>query len=153
VIVPSDVIGKSAADATSELQQLGFNVVKQEADSTKAKDTVIDTNPRPGSSQVRGSQVTIVVSRGPQTAPVPDVRGFSVAVAVQTVRAAGFKPVIQRQDTTDQTNDGLVISESPEQNTQAPLGTTVTLTVGHYVSPGPTGPTGVTGPTGTSGVP
>jgi serine/threonine-protein kinase len=153
VIVPSDVIGKSANDATSELQQLGFNVQRQEADSTKAKDTVIDTNPKPGSSQVRGSQVTLIVSRGPQTAPVPDVRGFSVAVAVQTVRAAGFKPVIQRQDTTDQTNDGLVISESPEQNTQAPLGTTVTLTVGHYVSPGPTGATGVTGPTGNSGVP
>jgi len=153
VIVPSDVIGKTADAATSELQQLGFNVVKQEADSTKPKDTVIDTNPKPGSSEVRGSQVTIVVSRGPQTAPVPDVRGFSVAVAVQTVRAAGFKPAIQRQDTNDQTNDGLVISESPEQNTQAPLGTTVTLSVGHYVSPGPTGPTGVTGPTGTSGIP
>jgi beta-lactam-binding protein with PASTA domain len=97
--------------------------------------------------------VTLIVSRGPQTAPIPDVRGFSVAVAVQTVRAAGFKPVIKQQDTPDQTNDGLVISETPEQNTQAPLGITVTLTVGHYVSPGPTGATGVTGPTGSSGVP
>jgi eukaryotic-like serine/threonine-protein kinase len=153
VIVPADVIGKSEADATSELQQLGFNVSRQEADSTKPKGTVIDTNPKPGTSLPRGSQVTLTVSRGPQTAPIPDVRGFSVAVAVQTIRAAGFKSAIVHQDTADQAEDGLVISETPEQNTQAPLGTTITITVGHYVSPGPTGPTGVTGPTGTNGVP
>ena len=151
IIVPSDVIGKSVSDATSELQQLGFNVQTQDADSTKPKDTVIATDPKPGSSASRGSQVTLTVSRGPQTAPVPDVRGFSVAVAVQTVKAAGFNPVIQRQTTSDQTEDGLVISESPEQNTQAPLATNVTLTVGHYVPPTPTGPTGPSGPTGAGG--
>jgi eukaryotic-like serine/threonine-protein kinase len=151
VIVPADVIGKTEESATAELQQLGFNVGRQEADSTKPKGTVIDTNPHPGSSLPRGSQVTLTVSRGPQTAPIPDVRGFSVAVAVQTIKAAGFKPVIVRQNTSDQAEDGLVISESPEQNTQAPLGTTVTVTVGHYVSPGPTGPTGPSGPGGPSG--
>jgi len=151
IIVPSDVIGKSVSDATSELQQLGFNVQTQEADSTKPKDTVIGTDPKPGSSAQRGSQITLTVSRGPQTAPVPDVRGFSVAVAVQTVKAAGFNPVIQRQNTSDRTEDGLVISESPEQNTQAPLATNVTLTVGHYVPPAPTGPTGPSGPTGAGG--
>jgi beta-lactam-binding protein with PASTA domain len=81
---------------------------------------------------------------------VPDVRGFSVAVATETVKAAGFNPVIVHQDTPDQTEDGLVISESPEQNTQAPLNSNVTLTVGHFVNSGPTGATGATGPTGAS---
>jgi serine/threonine-protein kinase len=156
VIVPADVIGKREADASSELQQLGFNVGRQEADSTKPAGTVIDTNPKAGTSLPRGSQVTLTVSRGPQTAPIPDVRGYSVAVAVGTIKAAGFKPVLVRQDIPDQAEDGLVISESPEHDTQAPLGTTVTLTIGHYVNPGPTGPTGATGPgptgpTGTSG--
>jgi serine/threonine-protein kinase len=151
VIVPSDVIGKNVNDATSELQQLGFTVTTQQASSsTKPKDTVIDTNPKPGTSEPRGSQVTLVVSPGPQTAPVPDVRGFSVAVATETVKAAGFNPVIVHQDTPDQTEDGLVISESPEQNTQAPLNSNVTLTVGHFVNSGPTGATGATGPTGAS---
>jgi serine/threonine-protein kinase len=151
VIVPSDVIGKNASDAQSELEQLGFNVSQQQADSTKPKDTVIDTSPRPGTSLPRGSQVTLTVSRGPQTAPIPDVRGFTVAVAGETVRAAGFKFVIKREDTTDPTEDGIVIGETPEHDTQAPLGTTVTLTVGRYVNPGPTGPTGITGPTGPTG--
>jgi serine/threonine-protein kinase len=149
VIIPADVIGKNVTDATTELQQLGFNVSTQQVDSTKPSGTVVDTNPKPGSSVPQGSQVTMSVSRGPQTAPIPDVRGFSVAVAVATVKAAGFKPVIQQQNTSDQTQDGLVISESPEQNTQAPLGTPVSLTVGHYVA-GPTGPSGPTGPGGTT---
>ena len=44
-----------------------------------------------------------------------------------------------------------MIGETPEHDTQAPLGTTVTLTVGRYVNPGPTGPSGPSGPTGTAG--
>ena len=148
MIIPSDLIGKSESDATSELQQLGFNVSTQPQDSTKPQGTVVDTNPKPGSSVQRGSQVTLLVSKGPQTAFVPDVRGFAVALAVQTIRAAGFKAVVQSQDVSDQAQDGVVLSESPEQNTQATLGTPVTITVGHYVPPVITGPTGPSGPAG-----
>jgi beta-lactam-binding protein with PASTA domain len=143
IIVPADLIGQTEQAAATELQQLGFNVgTSQQQDSPKPQGTVIDTNPKPGTSVQRGSAVTLVVSKGPQTTIVPDVRGFSVATAVQTLRAAGFKFVVQRQDTGDQTQDGVVISESPEQNTQAALGTPVTIVVGHYVPPTPTGPTG-----------
>ena len=148
VIIPSDLIGKSQSDATSELQGLGFNVSTQPQDSTKPQGTVVDTNPKPGSSVQRGSQVTLLVSKGPQTAFVPDVRGFAVALAVQTIRAAGFKAVVQSQDVSDQAQDGVVLSESPEQNTQATLGTPVTISVGHYVPPVITGPTGPSGPAG-----
>jgi serine/threonine-protein kinase len=151
VIVPSDLIGKSQADATAELQQLGFNVATQPTDSTKPKGSVVDTNPKPGSSVQRGSQVTLLTSKGPQTAFVPNVLGFSAALAVQTIRAAGFKPVVQQQDTSDQAQDGIVLSESPEQSTQATLASPVTIFVGHYVPAGPTGATGVSGATGATG--
>jgi serine/threonine-protein kinase len=90
--------------------------------------------------------VTLIVSTGPQVAPVPDVTGLGVANAVATIRNAGFKPLVQKQVTSEQAQDGIVLSEIPEQNTQAPLGTIVTLNVGHYVPPAPTGPTGPTGP-------
>jgi serine/threonine-protein kinase len=150
VIIPSDLIGKTEADASAELQQLGFNVgPSQPQDSSQPKGQVIDTNPKPGTSVQRGSAVSLIVSKGPQTAPVPDVRGFAVATAVQTIRAAGFKPVVQHQDTSDQTQDGVVIAEVPDPNTQAALATPVTITVGHYVPPAPTGPTGPTGTGGT----
>jgi serine/threonine-protein kinase len=151
VIVPSDLIGKSQADATAELQQLGFNVATQPTDSTQPKGTVVDTNPKPGSSVQRGSQITLLTSKGPQTAFVPNVLGFSPSLAVQTIRAAGFKPVVQQQDTSDKTQDGVVLSESPEQSTQATLGSPVSIFVGHYVPSGPTGATGASGATGPTG--
>jgi len=147
VVIPADLIGKSEADATAELQQLGFNVASQPTDSTKPQGTVVDTNPKPGTSESHGSQVTLLVSKGPQTAFIPDVRGFSVLTATQEIRAAGFKPVVTQQDTSDQTQDGIVLTETPEQNTQAALGTPVTITVGHFVA-STTGPTGPSGPTG-----
>ncbi len=151
VIVPSDLIGKSQADAIAELQQFGFNVTTQPTDSTKPKGSVVDTNPRAGSSVQRGSQVTLLVSKGPQTAFVPNVLGFSAPLAEQTIRAAGFKPVVQQQDTSDQAQDGIVLSESPEQSTQATLGSPVSIVVGHYVPSGPTGATGSSGATGPTG--
>jgi beta-lactam-binding protein with PASTA domain/predicted Ser/Thr protein kinase len=149
IIVPADLIGQTEQAAAAELQQLGFNVgSSQQKVSPKPLGTVIDTNPKPGASEQRGSQVTLIVSTGPQVAPVPDVTGLGVANAVATIKNAGFKPLVQKQDTNEQAQDGVVLSESPEQNTQAPLGTIVTLTVGHYVPPAPTGPTGPTGPGG-----
>ncbi len=148
IIIPGDLIGKTEADATAELQQLGFNVAPQPQDSTKPKGQVVDTNPKPGASAAHGSQVTIFVSNGPQTAPVPDVTGLGIANAVATIRSAGFKPAVVRQDTSDQTQDGIVVSESPQQGTTATIGSVVTITVGHYVPPSPTGPTGPTGPGG-----
>ncbi len=151
VIVPSDLIGKSQADATAELQQLGFNVSTQPTDSTKPKGSVVDTNPKPGSSVQRGSQVTLLTSKGPQTAFVPDVLGFAAPLAEQEIRAAGFKPVVQQQTTNDQAQDGIVLSQSPEQKTQAPLASPVTITIGHYVPAGPTGATGASGATGPTG--
>ena len=57
-------------------------------------------------------------------------------------RVQGRRPVAGR---SDQAQDGVVLSESPEQNTQATLGTPVTISVGHYVPPVITGPTGPSG--------
>lgn len=39
-----------------------------------------------------GDTVTLVVSKGPEPIEVPDVSGQTVAVAMQTLREAGFEP-------------------------------------------------------------
>jgi beta-lactam-binding protein with PASTA domain len=143
IAIPSDLIGKSQADSAAELQQLGFSVGSTRLQSSdKPSGEVIDTSPRPGTSVRSGSLVTLIVSKGPQAAPVPDLRGFDTQTAVATLRSAGFKPVVLTEDTNNRANDGIVLSESPEQNTQAPLGSPVTLAVGHYVPLSATGPTG-----------
>ena len=65
VTVP-DVINKSFTDATKELTEKGLkvseNVIKEK--SSKAKDTVLSTNPLPGVEVNEGTAVTLTVSSG-----------------------------------------------------------------------------------------
>ncbi len=135
VPVPN-VIGQSEADAAAAIRSAGFNVGStQLQDSDQDAGTVISTEPSVGSLLQRGSSVSLVVSKGPQVAPVPDVTGFGVATATGTLRNAGFKPQVNHIDVLDQAQDSIVVTQTPEANTQAPLGTVVTIDVGQYVAP------------------
>ena len=79
--------------------------------------------------------MTLSVSRGPQTVTVPDVSLQTVADARATLRAAGFRVSIVRQETDDEALDGLVMSQDPAGNSQADPDSVVTLTVGEFVPP------------------
>ncbi len=64
VPVPN-VIGNSADDARFKLEQAGFNVTSDAADSDEPAGTVIDTSPAVGTPVAPGSTVVITVSNGP----------------------------------------------------------------------------------------
>jgi beta-lactam-binding protein with PASTA domain len=66
---------------------------------------------------------------------VPDVALQTVADARATLRAAGFGVAVVRQDTDDESLDGLVMSQDPGGNAQADPKSVVTLTVGQFVPP------------------
>src|SRR5690348_9267449 len=59
--VPS-VVGLSLSEATSRLNGAGFNANPKYVDSTAPKDQVVSQNPTPGSSEPKGSSVTLQVS-------------------------------------------------------------------------------------------
>jgi serine/threonine-protein kinase len=83
---------------------------------------VIDTNPPAGSLALRGSQVIVHVSQGPQPVVVPDERGQSVEVASAQLSALGLVPDVQ--------NFGAgkpVTSMSPAPGTTVNKGSRVTL--------------------------
>jgi eukaryotic-like serine/threonine-protein kinase len=96
-----------------------------------------------------GSTITLFVSKGPKEATVPDVTSFSRADAIATVRNSGFKVVVDVQDTEDPSLDGVVLTQTPGPGESAKPGTTVTITVGHYVAPPPPPTTTETTPTDT----
>ena len=133
VKVPN-VVGKQLDVATSQLQKLGFVVTPTFQQDPAAANEVTDQSTAPGATAPKGSTITLTVSSGPATAPVPDVTGQTVDAATQTLTSAGFKVQTQPQDTLDPTQDNVVIAESPTPNNQAPQGSTVTLTVGHLVT-------------------
>src|SRR5262249_61843811 len=94
-----------------------------------------------------GATVTLFVSKGPTESAVPDVTSFSRADAIATLRNSGFKAVVDVQDTEDSSLDGVVMTQTPGPGESAKPGTTVTITVGHFVAPPPTTTTVTTQPT------
>ena len=155
VAVPS-VIGLSYDSAAAQLQSAGFTVGRADVDSNQPAGQVVDQSPPGNSTASKGSSVTLSVSKGPTTVTVPDVSLQTVADARATLNAAGFKVAVVRQDTEDQSLDGLVMSQDPAGSSQADPKSVVTLTVGRYVPPPdvttttPTDTTTTTTPGGTT---
>jgi beta-lactam-binding protein with PASTA domain/predicted Ser/Thr protein kinase len=148
VAVPP-VIGQPVESAISALQGAGFAVgppVQQ--DSNEPKGTVIGESPGGNTLQPKGSTITLTVSKGPTTTTVPDVTTFDQDTAKQTLRNSGFKVKVNKVDTTDQSQNGIVLSQMPDGNTQAKPGSMVMINVGKYKAP--PAPPATTSPTDTT---
>jgi beta-lactam-binding protein with PASTA domain len=128
------VVGLPFDQASSQLQNAGFAVARENVDSNQPADTVVDE--QPSGSAPPGSTIKLSVSKGPKQSTVPDVTNQDEASARSTLKSAGFKVQVERQDVNDPGLDGIVLSQDPTGDTQAPQGSTVTITVGHYVQQG-----------------
>jgi serine/threonine-protein kinase len=104
--------------------------VRQEASGEVNEGRVIRTEPVAGTPVEVGSTVVIFVSSGPQTVPVPDVVGFDEDSARSALEGAGFNVEVETESVpiADPTA-GTVIRQSPQGNSQAEPGATVTITV------------------------
>ena len=134
VAVPS-VIGASYDVAAAQLQAAGFTVGRVEVDSERPAGEVVSQNPPGNSTASRGSSVTLSVSKGPTTETVPDVSLQPLADARATLRAAGFKVQVVKEETDDESLDGIVMFQDPPGDTQADPKSVVTITVGVFVPP------------------
>jgi serine/threonine-protein kinase len=134
-VAAPNVIGQIYDSASSYLLGQGFAVKRTDVDSPQPANTVIAQSPAPNTSIAPGSTITLTVSRGPKDKPVPSVVNLDIDSARTTLQAAGFKVRVVYQDTQDQSLDGVVTLQDPPSGTQAQPGTTVTISVGRYVSP------------------
>ena len=74
------------------LEGLGFKVKKEEAFSDKFDaGQIVTTRPAPGEAVEPGSEVTVIVSKGPDETVIPDVSGRSIDDAVSILQQAGLK--------------------------------------------------------------
>ena len=107
----------------------------EETSSTIAKGRVIRTDPAIGSKVASGSNVTLIVSGGGNQSTVPDVAGQSEADAKSILNTAGLVWEVRYQNVpAGDENDGLVISQSLQPDTQVNPGSKVTLIVGRALS-------------------
>ena len=139
---PSVAIPNVEGQATDAAQQvlIGapflFNVTLAEEQSTSVpKGRVIRTEPPIGTSVASGSSVTVVISGGGNQSTVPDVTGQSEADAKTLLNNAGLVWGVRYQNVpAGDENDGNVISQSLQPDTQVNPGSKVMLIVGRALS-------------------
>ena len=130
-----DVTGRSLAEASNLLGQQGFTVQQTTEPSDSVDEgLVIRTDPPKDTVLPKGSTVTVVVSSGPADVEVPSVVGLSQGAAESALTSRGFNPVVQEQDTSDPTQDGKVIDQTPDGFTSAPAGSDVTIVIGRFTA-------------------
>jgi hypothetical protein len=152
IAVP-DVAGRPLGDAEAIVQQAGFRVAGATAsDAATPFGVVIRTDPAAGTSEKKGSTVTLVVSTGPPagstnpnnngnrgstptdtkstvvTVTVPDVVRMTRDQATATLQSAGFNVATHFQNGA-LSQAGLVVAQSPPALTRADRGSTVTIDV------------------------
>jgi len=126
--VPRSVLGATQEAATEAIQAVGLRVgdVRREF-SASPVGSVLRTDPTAGQALRPQSLVTLVVSRGVEQLPVPDLRGRAQADAESQLKAAGFTTKAQPVF-SDTVAAGTVVDQSPVGGT-AGRRSAVTLTV------------------------
>jgi beta-lactam-binding protein with PASTA domain len=124
VAVPN-VVGKREPAAVSALRAKGFDVQTANVVSNKPSGTVIAQSPAAAASVLRGSTVTIRISRG--LVSVPNVVGQSRDTAVAAIRGAGLMPKAFVVPSSQPKNN--VVSQSPQAGKRIAGGSTVRLNV------------------------
>jgi serine/threonine-protein kinase len=115
------------------------------------KGQVIDQSPSAGSSERKGSTVTVVVSKGPGAVTVPNVVGESKDAAISDLHASSLAARVVTQTTTDANADGLVQKQTPGAGNRLPRGEAVTIFVGKFKEPPPTTTSSTTSSTTSTG--
>jgi serine/threonine-protein kinase len=120
----------SEDDARTTLQQAGFEVSSTSAPSDSTPEGIVsDQSPDGGTQASKGSTVTITISTGPSTTTVPDEVGQDKQVAIDDLKANGFKVDVQNVACGDPNQDNIVQDQDPAGGSDAPNGSTVNISV------------------------
>jgi serine/threonine-protein kinase len=145
VAVP-DLTEMSGLQAVHALRADHLTSTVKYVPSTQPARTVVSQWPRAGKQVRRGTGVLLNVSSGARPASgssaggssgtakavVPDVTGEDEASATADLQNAGFTVDSVDSATSDPSEDGVVLDESPSGGSRAADGSTVTITVGRY---------------------
>jgi eukaryotic-like serine/threonine-protein kinase len=125
-IVPA-VVGDNVNDATTILQNAGFNPTILQFPSPKKAGTVIGQDPLGGQKVNEGSTVQLKVSTGPGSTVIPSVVGLSATSAKQRIKQAGLKLGQVQSEASDTIAAGHATRTDPTSGSSEPVGTAITL--------------------------
>ena len=127
--VPS-VKGSTLEQATKALTNANLTVgaVTEAYDDKVDLGDVVSSSPKAGASVKPGTAVDLVVSKGPEPVPVPDVIGRKLSAAKAALQKAGLKADVTERF-SDEVAAGVVISVKPKPGSIVNSGTRVDLVV------------------------
>ncbi|MGH9187061.1 MAG: Stk1 family PASTA domain-containing Ser/Thr kinase [Acidimicrobiales bacterium] len=129
VDVPS-VVNQPEADARATLEGLGFEVVSQPEENDQVEQGIVFAqSPEAGTRLEERSTVTIRVSAGANTIPMPDVVGSTFDRAVGLLEGRGFTNITRNDQPDPDAPVNEVIGQDPAADTDVPLDTAIVLTV------------------------
>jgi eukaryotic-like serine/threonine-protein kinase len=137
VAIP-DVSGLPADQAGAALQQQGFTTIvpANEPSDTMPVGSVTRTDPPAGQKVPTNTKITLFVSSGKATVPVPQEIGKAAADAIADLQRQGFS--VGTTNRVDDANVGKVVDMNPEPGTQVPKNSPITLIIGIASSSGST---------------
>ncbi|WP_198655091.1 Stk1 family PASTA domain-containing Ser/Thr kinase [Streptomyces geranii] len=125
------VLSQTRAQAGDRLAEAGLEVGKVDTaySDTVARGTVISTDPDVGARIRKHDSVDLVISRGPQTAPVPQLAGYQLDKARAQLKRVGLEAGQVTREFSEDVPRGAVISTTPEPGTERRAGSAVALLV------------------------
>jgi len=138
--VPSGITNTPVGNAESILAQAGLQSATKYQTGTAAEGQVISSDPASGQSINKGGTVTLTVSSGPTTVPVPSLAGLSQNAAIQLLGSSQLQIGAITSVASSQYPAGQVIQSNPGAGAQVAPGTSVNIAV----STGPPAPTTTT---------
>ena len=128
VTVP-DLKGQDVAEAAANLvgSGLALGAVDSLRHPTLARGLILGQSPLPGQMAIRGAEVRVTRSLGPQTRAVPDVRNVDASRAVVVLETVGLVVVADSVDS--EIPRGRVVSTSPVAGSVVGLPSEIRMTV------------------------
>jgi serine/threonine-protein kinase len=125
-----DVVGDNRDAAQQDLENVGFEVAVEEAESSfEQEGKVTDQSPQAGTSAETGSEVTITVGTGPSTVPVPGLYGNTVDQAADLLAQVDLDLGRVSEDYNSEVAEGQIFYQDPAEGEELERGSSVVVTV------------------------
>lgn len=124
------VIWDDKKTALSKLKEAGFDkpVIEEKNDDNVAAGKVISQSLEAGEKVEKGTTVTIVISKGPQSVKMPDVTGKNYSEAEKTLKTLGLAVTVEYEK-TDSKPENTVLRQSKKTGEEVSKGDKITLTI------------------------
>ncbi len=129
-----DVSGMSVNKAETKLEKAGFEVatkIKKVASEKVKEGKVIETNPSAGRTVKKGTEITLIVSKGSKKIKIEDYTGKEYYEIKAKLEAAGIEVLVDKKDVAEggDAKENIILAQDVKPGEKLGKGDTITITI------------------------